>query len=289
MINMMLKVNLHICEHCNYSCRHCFAKFKCARALGAGMWHIIIDNILSSGAVNEINIAGGEPLLHPQMTSIVDYICERNIPVSLVTNGSLMTEVWIEENGKKFKTVGFSIDSLNPELQRNIGRCSADGSIVSAADFEHKIKLLRQVNPDIKIKINTVVSSINMHDNIAGIIKNWQVDRWKILKMQVFDDGTHCNRGIAVSDEDYDDYFKRAVSIFGIEPDGENILYQSGRTEIVAERVLKGGYIMVDANGILVDNTKNASYVKICDCQTDSFTDGLKRLMFDKSLYAARY
>ena len=74
MFNRNLKVNLHICEHCNYHCLHCFAKFGCTKILDDENWKKIADNIISSGSVREINIAGGEPLLHPQMIDIVDYI-----------------------------------------------------------------------------------------------------------------------------------------------------------------------------------------------------------------------
>ncbi len=288
-MNKNLKVNLHVCEHCNYHCEHCFAKFGCKETLPIENWEMIIENVMQSGRVREINIAGGEPLLHPQMMDIVDAVRSYDIPVSLVTNGSLMTKNWIMQNAKKFKTIGFSVDALTPELQRSIGRCTGSGAVISAEEFGEKIILLREVNPEIKIKINTVVSQINKLDNLANYIQAWNVDRWKLLKMQIFDDGKHCNEGIAINDQEYDAYVNNALSALGIDFHPEKVLYQAGNMEIVAERQLRGGYLMIGANGFLLDDTKNSSYTKISDCQKESFHEGLKRLTFYEEVYASRY
>ena len=289
MLNQNLKVNLHVCEYCNYHCAHCFAKFGCKATLPAENWKVIADNVISSGRVREINIAGGEPLLHPQMMEIVDSVRAYGIPVSLVTNGSLMTTDWIKQNGTKFKTIGFSVDALTPELQRTVGRCTNSGAVISPEEFGRKISLLREVNPEIRIKINTVVSQVNKFDNLAEFIKLWNVDRWKLLKMQIFDDGIHCNAGIKVSDAEYDSYVSRALHSLGVEFSPEQVQYQAGQTQVIAERLLKGGYLMIGANGFLLDDTKNASYTKICDCQKESFAEGLKQLTFYEDLYQSRY
>ena len=284
-----LKVNLHVCEHCNYHCMHCFAKFGCTKMLNVETWSKIVENVMKSGRVAEINIAGGEPLLHPQMMEIVDVVRSYGVPVSLVTNGSLMTNDWIQQNGHKFKTIGFSIDALTPELQRTVGRCTASGGVISPEEFGEKIVLLREVNPEIRIKVNTVISKVNLLDNLAEYVKSWQIDRWKLLKMQIFDDGVHCNAGIAVSDQEYDRYAENVLASFGMAFDSEQVLYQAGKMEIVAERFLKGGYLMIGANGFLLDDTKNESYTRVCDCRSESFAEGLKKLTFYEELYTSRY
>jgi radical S-adenosyl methionine domain-containing protein 2 len=115
---------------------------------------------LKSDIVSEINIAGGEPLMHPEISEIAEYIQKKGTAVSLVTNGSLMTDEWIAKNALLFRTVGFSIDALNPDLQIKIGRC-AGINILMEEDIQHRITLLRRYNPKIRIKVNTVVSALN--------------------------------------------------------------------------------------------------------------------------------
>ena len=107
--------------------------------------------------------------------------------------------------------------------------------------------------------------------------------------MQIFDDGIHCNAGIKVTDAEYNSYVSRALHSLGLEFSPEQVQYQAGQTQVIAERLLKGGYLMIGANGFLLDDTKNASYTKICDCQTESFAEGLKQLTFYEDLYQSRY
>ena len=287
-----LKVNLHICEHCNYHCAHCFAKFEGEKMLHLDDWKKIVDNIADDKEmkkVTEINIAGGEPMLYPKLSELVQYITIKGLDVSMVTNGSCMTEKWIKENGKYFKTIGFSIDSLDPKRQRQIGRCTASGNCLSAKDFSKKIALLREVNTEINIKVNTVVTLLNKDDCIAKQIKLLGADRWKILKMTPFNNGKHSNFKIQISDEEFTAYLERSLTIFDLEYQSDKIIYQSGNMDIIAERELRSGYIMVGSNGYLLDDTKNSSYSPVCSCLTENFSEGLKQLTFSMDLYRSRY
>lgn len=289
MVKKYFKANFHICENCNYHCGHCFAKFGKPHTLRAEYWKKITDNVISSGLINEVNIAGGEPFIHSEFIDIVKYIRSLGIPVSLITNGYLMTEEWIRKYAGLFKTIGFSVDSFQPDILKNIGRCTVNNQIISEQDFSRKIFLLKEVNPDINIKINTVVSALNVSDCISDNIRYINIARWKILKMQVFDDGFHCNSHISVSDGQYDSYVRKSFESLGLEFIPEKTLYRFNNTEIVAERFLQGGYIMIGADGFLLDDTLNSSYTKVCDCLTESFADGIEKLNFNRSLYSSRY
>lgn len=70
----------------------------------------------------------------------------------------------------------------------------------------------------------------------------------------------------------------------------DTVLYRSRSSmEIVAERELRAGYIMVDAGGYLVDDTQNSCYTRIINCLDRPFAEGLSELTFMQDLYAARY
>ena len=285
-----VKVNLHICEGCNYKCRHCFAKFDCRKTLGLSAWKRIVDNVLAKGTVNAINLAGGEPLLYPRLHELAAYIRSKGVKLSLITNGSMMTDEWISKNAALYETIGFSIDTLDPVLQIEAGRADIRGNVVSPDDFTRKIKLLRKYNPDIRIKVNTVVTSINKNDYIAEYIKEWKVDRWKILKMQYFEDGTHCNGDIMIDDNEYFEYVENALRGRKVRfMPGSSRIYSCDGTEVVVEGNISGSYIMIDANGCLVDDRNTTSYVKIANCLTDDFTEALEKLNLDQDLYSSRY
>ena len=285
-----MKVNFHICEACNYRCKHCFAKFDCRKTLSAEEWIRIADNVIDSGLVYEINIAGGEPMLHKGLMEIARHIRKRGVDVSLITNGHFMTPEWIRENAGVFKTIGLSIDTLDPERQKHLGRCDSKGGHLTPEEVGERIRLLRETNPKIRIKLNTVVSAVNRDDNLAEKVKGWKIDRWKIMKMQLFENAQFSNRCIEINETGYIKYVERALKEFGHSyREADSMVYVSAGTEIVAEKVLRASYIMIDANGWLVDDSQNDNYTMIADCLRESFTEGYERLPFNRDNYMKRY
>lgn len=238
--------------------------------------------------VTEINIAGGEPTLWPHLIELAQYIRSKGLKVSLIHNGSASLEVY-REIAPYLTTCGFSIDSVNPEIQRRVGRCFHDGQVISAEEYAEKIHILRSVNPDIRIKVNTVVNSANLDDDLAPQIRDWSVDRWKFLRCMPFSDGVHDNEHMVISDAEYTEYMQRLLTQFNADYVPEQYRYKVGETLIVAERTLAGSYIMVDSNGYLVDDTKNTAYTKVTDLRKEDFREGLGRLTLYESLYQSRY
>ena len=287
---MKVKVNFHLCEACNYHCRHCFAKFGSARMLSTSEWKQIADNIVASHIVSDVNLAGGEPLLHPGTIEIAKYLQEKGVQVSLVTNGSLMTEDWIRESSNLFSMIGFSVDALNPSLQQEIGRCSnTDNTVMKAKDYAKRIKLIRKYSPNTKIKVNTVVSSLNQNDCIAEQILEWNIDRWKILKMQDFRNQHFSNTKISITEQEFETYVKRSFEILGLAYQKDKVLYDYKNNQIVVENSLRGDYILIGAGGYLLDNTKGMNYERICNCLTGDFEKGVACLAFNYAMYSERY
>lgn len=238
--------------------------------------------------VTEINIAGGEPTLWPHLIELAQYIHKKGLKVSLIHNGSASPDVY-RKIAPYLTTCGFSIDTVNPDIQRRIGRCFCDGQVITAKEYAEKISILRSVNPDIRIKVNTVVNSANLNDNLAPQIRAWGVDRWKFLCCMPFSDGVHDNAHMVISDAEYTAYMQRLLAQFNADYVPEQYRYKIGETMIVAERTLAGSYIMVDSNGCLVDDTKNSSYTKVADLRYEDFRKGLKKMTLYEDLYRSRY
>lgn len=129
------KVNLHITDTCNCSCRHCFAHFSESKPLSVDDWKRVVDNCISETKVTEFNIAGGEPLLYPALIDLVQYIRDKGIDVSIITNGILMTTEWVKKNASLFKTIGFSIDSFSENTNRELGRMTQNGQWLTRVKF----------------------------------------------------------------------------------------------------------------------------------------------------------
>lgn len=268
------KVNLHLLENCNYRCKHCFAKFDSHKILDFYEWKKVIDNCtISSVGIEGFNLAGGEPLLHPDLTKIAAYIKSKNLFCSIITNGILMDEKWIKDNAKYYDVIGFSIDSFEPKTMVDLGRRNIKNEYLSKERFIDLTKLIRKYNPPCKIKVNTVVSRLNKDEIMYQTINKIDVDRWKVIKMRPFKNEKFSNFALNLSDMQFENFLRNNKK-------GQNIIKES---TVIAS------YIIIDANGFLIDNSVGDSHIVINDCKKVDLFNGFKKLKFDKELYFSRY
>lgn len=286
-----MKVNIHVTEKCNFHCRHCYAKFDEFNMPTVTDWKNVIDNCMSSGMVDAFNFAGGEPLLYNGLDELIEYVYSLGAAVSIITNGYLIDDAWIERNAKYLDTIGFSIDSFSDDTLRAVGRCTCSGRLLENERLVHIISKLKECNPDIRIKINTVVSALNKNECSAKEIEryNLPVDRWKLLRMCPFKNDEFSNYDLAVTDEEYSEYVLRCVTELNAATENGILYTTENGMEIVAEDRINGGYIMIDAGGYLVDDTLNTNYTRVINCITEEFSHGLELLNLDSELYNSRY
>lgn len=285
------KINLHILETCNFKCRQCFSKFGTEKLLPVKDWEKIVDNCIAGADVTEFNIAGGEPMLYSELVELVKYIRDKGIKVSLITNGSLMNEEWIKNYAWMYETIGFSVDSINDDTNRKIGRCDRNEKTIPAGRIVELCRLIRKYAPGCRIKINTVVSALNKDEVMSDFIDEIAADRWKILRMKPFQYGSFSNLDIQVSDKEFEKFVERNRDRKG-KADGVTAEagMETARREIVVEPDMKASYVLIDSNGCLLDNAVDEmTPVAVCDCLREDFADGLRRLTLDRERYEARY
>lgn len=292
------KINLHILEACNFRCRQCFSKFGTEKLLPVKDWEKIVDNCIAGADVAEFNIAGGEPMLYPGLVELVKYIRDKGVKVSLITNGSLMNEEWIKNCAGMFETIGFSVDSINDDTNRKIGRCDRNEKTIPAGRIVELCGLIRKYAPGCRIKINTVVSTLNKDEMMFDFIDEIATDRWKILRMKPFQYGNFSNLDIQVSDEEFERFVERnreknkeKEKEAGKEVRaGAEAGMETARRKIVVEPDMKASYVLIDSNGCLLDNAVDEmTPVAVCNCLREDFADGLRSLTLDREKYEARY
>lgn len=285
------EINIYVLEACNFRCRQCFSKFGTKKLLPVEGWKKIIDNCIAGANVAEFNIAGGEPMLYPGLVELVQYIRDKGVKVSLITNGSLMDEEWVKKYAGMFDTIGFSVDSINDETNRKIGRCDRNEKTIPAGRIVELCELIRKYAPGCRIKINTVVSALNKDEVMSDFIDEVAADRWKILRMKPFQYGSFSNIDIQVSDEEFEEFVDRNKDRIGKE---DGVIAETGietaKREVVVEPDMKASYVLIDSNGCLLDNAVDEmTPVVVCDCLMEDFAEGLRRLTLDKEKYEARY
>jgi radical S-adenosyl methionine domain-containing protein 2 len=234
-------------------------------------WFRIIDNIIGSVQVERFNIAGGEPLIYRGLGAIIEYANKKGIPVSIISNGSLLTEKRLNGFRNGVSIIGLSIDSLCKSTLQTIGRCDTRGRCLPLEKYLYLCDSIK--NFGFKLKINTVVSKLNINEKFTWFINRTLPDRWKLLKMQVFKNEQFCNADNAITDCE----FEKFVAFHNI-----------GAIKPVVENSLKNSYIMVDPCGFLIDNT-GENYIKAGNLLQEDFALAFSRIAFDEVLYKERY
>lgn len=281
-----LKVNLHITEKCNFHCRYCFAHFNNKKDLPFEAWKEIIDNIAASRRVSTINFAGGEPLIYADFVPLFEYCHKLNFTLSVITNGSLLKDngsllkstnffpnYWLRNFFNGLDTLGISVDSFSPGTLRKLGCCTYSGKGLSWSDFLAILKMAKAWNPEIKIKVNTVVSSVNINEDLAAYMHNIPLNRWKFLKMKPFCCEGKSNKALSISDEQFNDFCRRNMPKGGIG---------------IAEKEMRNTYIMIDNRGNLLDSS-SPTYSIVGNLLEEPFSNILSRYAFNKKEYENRY
>jgi len=262
-------VNLHLLENCNYKCKHCFSHFDSVAPLPVCDWKRIVDNITEKTSVCRFNLAGGETLLYKGLDDLISYINSKDIDVSLITNGHLLSEKRIGKLKGKVSMIGISIDALDPYLLKKIGRCTKTQEIL---DMDRCVSLCKSIKEnDMQLKLNTVVTKLNINENFSHFMKIVSPDRWKILKMKRFSHNNFDNSYLEITENEFNLFCSRHNFI-----------------PYVKETSLKNAYIIIDPRGFLLDNS-DEKYNPVADLLQEDFSTGFNNMYLNTALYESRY
>jgi len=132
--------------------------------------------MLRAAGAEKINFAGGEPTLHRGLGALVREAKSVGFTTSLVTNGSRLSNL-LESHGDALDWVGLSVDSGDERTQLALGR--GDGRYVARA-----IRLAEEARlVGVRIKLNTVVTAMNWAEDLHGLVRAMQPERWKVFQV----------------------------------------------------------------------------------------------------------
>ncbi|OBS20067.1 hypothetical protein FPOA_11788 [Fusarium poae] len=210
--NVPVSVNYFPSRKCNYSCGFCFHTDTSSYVLP-------IDEakrglrLLKEAGMRKLNIAGGEPFLYPRLlTELLQYGKEELSleSISIVSNGSKITESWMEKNCQWLDILAVSCDSFNPETNRKIGRGDDGGNVLRLFRIANWCKKY-----GIKFKLNTVVNVHNWDEDMAADIERLAPFRWKVFQCLIVagenEDATRLRdaRDFLVTDEQWKTFCDR--------------------------------------------------------------------------------
>jgi radical S-adenosyl methionine domain-containing protein 2 len=260
-------INLHLTNKCNMHCKYCFARFNGIENSMNLKETIYLMEELREYGFDKINFVGGEPLLIPNLKDLIKKSSDLGFFTSIVTNGTLINEKFINNIYPYINQIGLSIDSLNTANNHLIGR-ETRNMVANIEWYRRIISIIKSY--DIDLKINTVVSQINKNEIIA--------DRWKVFQV------------LLVAEENSNE-----ISDFLISEDEFNNFCDSNSTKLnnssimvkESNSVMQGSYIMVNPQGHFFDNTKGKYTVseKVTEIGIEK---ALQQIQFDRQKFNIR-
>ena len=229
------------------SCEFCFASFQDVKKTILPNGHlpqeeaIAVVKQLANLGFEKITFAGGEPTLCPCLPELIALAKDLGMTTMLVTNGSKLSDKFLENNRRALDWIAISIDSLNCSTNSSIGRTLSGNNALSADFYDAIIQKIKSYGYG--LKINTVVNKYNYREDMLHFIQKANPKRWKVLQVLPIK-GQNDNQidETRVSTEEFQHFINTHKQAKCMIPEDND--------------AMMGSYAMVDPAGRFFENTK---------------------------------
>jgi SynChlorMet cassette radical SAM/SPASM protein ScmF len=162
------QIYFYLTEGCNLRCRHCWInpKYQSAEksypSLDFELFCRIVGQVKPLGLTG-VKLTGGEPLLHPDISAILEYLRAEELGVTIETNGVLCSPQIADQIAKSKKSfVSVSLDGADAETHEWVRGVegSFQGAIAGVRNLVHvglKPQIIMSVMRRNKEQISAVV------------------------------------------------------------------------------------------------------------------------------------
>ena len=121
------KLRISLSEICNMACTYCVTSLsdhkRSPDELNSDQILYLVRLLKDHAGIEKVRLTGGEPLLHPKIVSVISGISQIGIKsIGLTSNGQLLARKAKALAEAGLKNVNISLDSLDPEKFRLMGR-----------------------------------------------------------------------------------------------------------------------------------------------------------------------
>lgn len=266
-----LTLNWHFTKKCNMGCKYCFVPV--GNELSREERFSILEKI--KGTFDRINFVGGEPTIHPDLIGLMKKAKDMGFKVTLVTNGYKMIKdpVFADHILEIIDGIGISVDSMNDETNRRIGRCHC---LQTLTKDDYIALCMKIKSHNLPLKINTVVSQANLAEDFSDFYTSVKPDRIKMFQVLVPNLPTK---------RDYSEFLINSDEYFAFvkkhQDKGFNIVAESNE-------VMIGSYFMLNAAGCF-ENDENGFESECLLKEGMTVEKSLKEVGINMERYMFRY
>lgn len=256
---MTKEICWNITALCNQGCKYCH-RFLNIKNLSYEENLKILYNLIDSG-VDHITWTGGEALMLDYLDDLLKISNSKGIKNKLITNGKLLTRSRIDKIYKYLDSITLSIDSVNNEINKELGRGEYHFN-----EIKNILEYITEKNYNIKVSINTVICKYNLHDvvSLSNFLNNYNIWSWRIFKfMPLRETALNNQKLFEITLEEYNSVVKEII-------DNTNIKKVDTRIQNDMEQK----YVLILADGSIVI-TENGTDKKVGHALIDPFKNYL--------------
>jgi len=269
--DILPSVNWHITKKCNFNCKYCFARFNDLEGILPKEVALKIPKQLKNLGVEKLNIAGGEPLLYPHLMDVLKESKKCGLTVTMISNGSLLNENNIKEMSPYLDWIGISLDSCDEEIQYQLGR----GSLDHLSNVIKKTQLIKKYG--MGLKINTVVTKLNMNEDMTQLIHKIGPDRWKVFQvMEREGENQNSVKPLLITSEEFQHYCN----------ENDMVLENDTRPKFESNELMRESYLMLGPQGKFFHSSNGP--IEYIDTDPLDLASSIDNVPFDDEAFTKR-
>lgn len=184
MSNQIQELFIEITNQCQQKCIHCSSSANDTDYESLSLDDIkrVINETIHLG-LKRVTLSGGEPLLHPNIINIIEFLRDTHIKFNIYSCGVKDNEPiplsllqYVKDCG--INRMIFSIHAASPELQEEI-----TGYKDSLICVMHSIKLAKNIDIDVEVHFVLMRKNKDELDEVIKLSKDLGVNRLSILRL----------------------------------------------------------------------------------------------------------
>lgn len=197
-----LKISMNLTKRCNLRCKQCFSdsgEIKAKELTTEEMFKLFDD--MNKYGTFFICLGGGEPLTRPDLLEILEYGKEKQLAISVVSNGLLLTKEFIEKlNNVELDTFWVSLDGLEENHEMLRGKSTFKKTL----DSLQLLKEYYKGKTAIRISLNKY--NVGEYKELIKIAEEYNIDLIRFTPIISF--GRAKNEDLTIDQEQYIEFLK---------------------------------------------------------------------------------
>jgi cyclic pyranopterin phosphate synthase len=181
-------LRISVTDHCNLNCIYCSVNNMLPLKHEDILSYEEIETLVRVAAemgINKVRLTGGEPLMRPHFTTLVDMIAgiDGIDDISVTTNGILLARYADELKSAGLKRVNISLDTLKPERFKQITGHDKLKDVLAGIEAAERVGLK-------PVKINMVPLKDINDDEVIDFARKTIEEGWNVRYIEFMPIGT---------------------------------------------------------------------------------------------------